>query len=70
MQKNKKIKNKKIEKIFFISEINASEYVAINCHLLKRQYLSSDVNGLTNSPKFFHIIKTDFFLLNIPDRDQ
>ena len=68
MQKKKK-KNK-IEKIFFISEINAPEYVAINCHLLKRQYLSSDVNGLTNSPGFFHIIKRDFFLLNFLDRDQ
>ena len=32
--------------------------------MLIREYLSSAVNVLTNSPNMFHIIKRDFFQLN------
>ena len=38
--------------------------------LLRRKYLSSAVNGLTNSHKIFHIIKRHFFQLNCLYRDQ
>ena len=38
--------------------------------LLRRKYLSSVVNGLANSPKVLHIIKTDFCELNCLYRDQ
>ena len=36
--------------------------------LLGRKYLPSAVNGLTNSPKLLHIIKTDFFQLIYSDQ--
>ena len=32
--------------------------------LLRRNYLSSAVNGLTSSPKIFHIAQRDFLILN------
>ena len=38
--------------------------------LLRRDYLSSAVNGLNNSPKILHITKTDVFQLNCLHRDQ
>ena len=38
--------------------------------LLRREYLSSEVNELTNSPKILHISKTDFFKLNCLHSDQ
>ena len=38
--------------------------------LLRRKYLLLAVNGLTNSPKILHIIKTDFLTLNCLYWDQ
>ena len=38
--------------------------------LLRREYLSSAVNRLTNSPKILHITQTDFFNLNCFHSDQ
>ena len=38
--------------------------------LLRREYFSSAVNGLTNSPKIFHITRRDFLNLNCLHRDQ
>ena len=38
--------------------------------LLRRQYLSSTVNGLTNSPNILNIIKRDFFNPNLFLKDQ
>ena len=38
--------------------------------LLKREYFSSTINGLTKSPKIFHITKRDFFNPNCLRRDQ
>ena len=38
--------------------------------LLRRQYLSLTVNGLTNSPKILHTIKRNFFNPNCLHRDQ
>ena len=61
---------KKVRKIFSVSEINACENFAINCFYFRKEYLSSAVNGLTNSPKILHIIKREFFQLNFLQRDQ
>ena len=44
--------------------IIASELSALTFSLLQREYLSSAVNVLKNSPKIFHITKRDFFQLN------
>ena len=38
--------------------------------LLRREYLSSAVNGLTNSPKIFHISQRNFISHNCLHRDQ
>ena len=38
--------------------------------LLKREYLSTAVNVLRNSPKILHITKRDFFQLNCLHSDQ
>ena len=38
--------------------------------LLRRDYLSLEVNVLTNSPKIFHLTKRDFFQLNCLHSDQ
>ena len=38
--------------------------------LLRREYLSSAVNRLTNSPKILHITQRDFFNLNCFHSDQ
>ena len=37
---------------------------------LRREYLSLEVNGLTNSPKILHITQGDFFNLNCFHRDH
>ena len=61
---------KKIHKIFFVSEKIPSDNVAINCLFLRREYLSLAVNGLINSLKIFHITNRDFFYLNCIHSDQ
>ena len=38
--------------------------------LVRREYMSLAVNGLTKSPKIMHIIKRNFFQLNCIDRNQ
>ena len=38
--------------------------------LLRKEYLLSAPNGLTNSPKILHITQRDFFKLNFVHRDQ
>ena len=55
--------------MFFVTEITASENVAINCQLLRREYLSSAISALTNSPKIFNITQRDFLNLNCIHRD-
>ena len=47
--------------------------ISIGCNnmfLLKREYLSSSGNVLTNSLKILHITKRDFFQLNYFHSDQ
>ena len=51
----------KIEKKPCVFEIMASELVVLKLSLLRREYLSSAVNVLTNTYKALHLTKTDFF---------
>ena len=51
---------RKIEKIFLVSEIIASEMAAVNCPLLRREYLSRPVIALRNSFNSLHLSKRDF----------
>ena len=60
---------KKVKKKFFLSDIIASELIALNCQI-RREYLSSVVNVLTNSRKILHITKWGFFQLNFLHSDQ
>ena len=63
------MQKKKWEKVFNFWD----KCIWIYCNkfpLLKRQYLSAAVNGLTKSPKILHIIQADFFQLNCLYRDQ
>ena len=60
---------KKVQKKFFLSDIIASELIALSCQI-RREYLSSVVNVLTNSRKILHITKRGFFQLNFLHSDQ
>ena len=42
----------------------------VNLSLLRREYLSSAVNVLTNTYKALHLTKTDFSQLNYLQNDQ
>ena len=45
--------------------------IRISCgkfEILKKEYLSSGVNVLTNSPKIWHVIKEDYFQLKFSQR--
>ena len=59
-----------IKEKVFVSEISASEFVPVKLLLLKREYLSSAVNVLTNKVKIFHVTKTDPIELNHVHSDQ
>ena len=54
----------KIEEKLLVFEIIASELRDVKLSLLRRKYLSSAVNVLTNTYKALHLTKTDFFRLN------
>ena len=60
---------KKVKKKFFLSDIIASELIALNCQI-RREYLSSVVNVLTNSRKILHITKRGFYQHNFLHSDQ
>ena len=63
------MQKEKIRKSFLFGD----NYVQIGCvklFLLRREYLSSAVNVLTNSYKALHLTKTDFFRLNYLPNDQ
>ena len=68
-RKYKKKKKKKIPKGFFFWD----NFLSIFCYklcLLRREYLSSAANGLTDSPKILHITQRNFFNLNCLRRYQ
>ena len=60
----------KIGKIFFCFWDNCIWRYCNTLPLLRREYLSSAVSVLTNSPKLLHITKRDFFQLNSLESDQ
>ena len=60
----------KIAEKLVVVEIIASEYGGIKLSLLRREYLSSAVNVLTNTYKALHLTKTDFFRLNYLPNDH
>ena len=49
---------------------NCVQIGCVKLSLLRREYLSSAVNVLTNSYKALHLTKTDFFRLNYLPNDQ
>ena len=61
--------NKKSENIFRFWD-NCIWKCYYKLSLLRREYLLSVVNGLTNSAKIFSITQRDFFKLNTLNRDQ
>ena len=60
---------KKIRKSFLLGD-NCVRIGCVRLSLLRREYLSSAVNVLTNSYKALHLTKTDFFRLNYLPNDQ
>ena len=55
---------------FFLSYIVASELIMLKLSLLRREYLSSAVNVLTNSLKVLHIAKKYFIYFNYLQSDD
>ena len=53
-----------------ILDITKRDILQHNFPLLRREYLSSAVNVLTNSRKILHITKIDFFQLKFLHSDQ
>ena len=60
---------KKIRKCFLFGD-NCVRICCLKLSLLRREYLSSAVNVLTNSYKALRLTKTDFFRLNYLPNDQ
>ena len=61
---------KKTEKIFFDFLDNWIWIGRVKLSVLRRQYLSSAINVLKNSPNIFHITKRYFLQLNHLHSDQ
>ena len=57
---------KKIQKIFFVSEIIASENVAINCLSYKENTYYRQSMGLKNGPKILHITQWNSLSARFP----
>ena len=60
----------KIQKNYCIFIDNCVRTGCVKLSLLRREYLSSAVNVLTNSYKAFRRTKRDFFRLNYVPNDQ
>ena len=60
----------KIEKKLFCFFDNVVRIGCLKLSLLRREYLSSAVNVLTNTYKALHLTKTDFFRLNYLQNDH
>ena len=63
------MQKKKIRKSFVFRD-NCVQIGSVKLCLLRREYLSSAVNVLTNSYKALRLTKTDFFRLNYLPNDQ
>ena len=60
----------KVQKKLFFFRDNGVRIGSVKLSLLRREYLSSAVNVLTNSYKALRLTKTDFFRLNYVPNDQ
>ena len=60
----------KIEKKAVCFLDNGVRIGCLKLFLLRREYLSSAVNVLTNTYKAFHLTKTEFFRLNYLQNDH
>ena len=60
---------KKITKSFLFGD-NCVRIGCVKLSLLRREYLSSEVNVLTNSHKALRLTKTDFFRVNYVPNDR
>ena len=60
----------KIEKKFVYFWDNGVRIGCVNLSLLRREYLSSAVNVLTNTYKALNLSKTDFFQVNYLQNDH
>ena len=60
----------KIQKKPCVFVDNGVRIGCVKLSLLRREYLSSAVNVLTNTYKALHLTKTDFFRLNYLQNDQ
>ena len=60
----------KIQKKPCVFEIMASRIGCVNLSLLRREYLSSAVNVLTNTYKALNLSKKDFFQVNYLQNDH
>ena len=69
LSKFQKSKKKNCEKALSFSD-NSISIGSVKLSLLRREYLSSPVNVLTNSAKILHILKRNFFELNSLLRNQ
>ena len=63
------MQKKKIRKSFLFRD-NCVRIGCVNLSLLRREYLSSGVNVLTNSYKAVRLSKTDLFRLNYLPNDR
>ena len=63
------MQKKKIRKYFRFCD-NCVRKCCYKLSLLRREYLSSALIGLTNSPKILNITQRDFLNLNIRHRDH
>ena len=61
---------KKIQEIFFDSQINAFQLVALNTRFAEREYLSLGVNMLTNSLEISDTTKAEFLELILFQSDE
>ena len=59
-----------IDKKLFVFIDNGVRIVSVKLSLLRREYLSSTLNVLTNCYKALRLTKTDFFRLNYLPNDQ
>ena len=61
---------RKVQIKLFVFGDNCIWIVCFKLFLLRREYLSSAVNVLTNSLKILHSTKIDFFQMNYVHSDQ
>ena len=59
-----------MDKKFQVFKINLLELTAVKSPVLSREYLTSALNGLTNSPKILALTKGDPFQFYVLQNDE